>query len=298
MKIIIFGASGEIGSTLQKHLKKFQYKVFGITSKKNSKKNKYWNYYDKKKFPFDINNDVIVIAISPIVRGQDNSKEQIKNINNYLISIYNIIELIKNKKCKVILLSSAVVYPVSNLLIKNTKIPDYEISGVPYHNIGLAIRLAENAIAEISNSGINSLIMRISTVYGILGNGKLASGIVRDLILKIRDCTGTLTLSLNPKIKRNFILIDDLNSTIECYIGKEISGSEIINLGSSNNHTFKYLIETIMNILKKENKVYYKIDTSQNRALFINSDAICFKDTSLKVGLSNTIKKIKNYDNC
>ena len=85
MKIIIFGASGEIGSTLQKHLEKFQYKVFGITSKKNSKKNKYWNYYDKKKFPFDINNDLIVIAISPIVRGQDNSKEQIKNINNYLI---------------------------------------------------------------------------------------------------------------------------------------------------------------------------------------------------------------------
>ena len=299
MKIIIFGASGEVGSTLHQYLEKLQYKVFGITSKnKNKNKNKYWNYKNKEAFPLEINNAIVIIAISPIVRGQDNTKEQIKNINNYLISIYKILELIKDKNCKIIFLSSAVVYPESNLLIKNTLISDVEISGTPYNNIGLAIRLAENAIAETSKFGISTLIMRISTIYGILGSGKLASGIVKDLILKIRNSKGELTLWINPKIKRNFILIDDLIAIIEYYINKEINGSKIINIGSPNNHTFKYLTETILNIYNKEIKINFQSVKSVNRALFIKSNQKCFKCVSLKIGLNNTIKKIKNYDNC
>jgi CDP-paratose 2-epimerase len=127
MKVIVTGGCGFIGSNICVFLKNLSFDVISVDncSKTYSKLNlKRLNSLNIKNYNIDISNknkfiklnfksDIIIdCCADPVV--ESSRKDILKNINNNLITTYNVLEKAKKDKSKLIFLSTSRIYPIKD----------------------------------------------------------------------------------------------------------------------------------------------------------------------------------------
>ena len=254
MKIAIIGGLGFIGANLYFLLNK-NYKVtifdnYKIkTNLKFLKKAKVikgdiknLNFLKKNLINFDI---IINLAAQTGVLESNNLP--LKSINENIIGFYNILEISKINKVKIIINAST-----AGAIYGNTKIICDEQSPVnPISYYGLTKKFNEDQSLIYKNNKLKIINLRFSNVYGEFSTHK--KSLVHNTIKNIIDKKNTNINGDGTQI-RDFIYVGDLVKIIKkCF--KLNSG--IYNLASGKSHS----VNSFINILKKnklQNKITYK----------------------------------------
>jgi len=131
MKVIVTGGCGFVGSNICEFLKKLSFQVVSVDnlSKTYSKLNlKRLNNLEIKNYNIDVSkknkffklnykSDIIIdCCADPAV--ESSKKDILKNINNNLITTYNVLEKAKKDNSKLIFLSTSRIYPIKESRLK------------------------------------------------------------------------------------------------------------------------------------------------------------------------------------
>jgi nucleoside-diphosphate-sugar epimerase len=274
LKIIVAGASGNIGNIIFEDLKK-NFKVFGL-AKKNIIQHHIYNFnHLKNNFGhFDIL--INAAGINPGKYSKFSEKEVYKkniNLNNKIIS------LIKLKKIKkVIFLSSFSVYVLEKYINEQTKLNEnsfYSKSKIDFER-------------KVFKLDIQSYCLRLSAVLSVNSKYNWLSEI-KNKIIKNKNL-----LFYNPdNIYNNCLDINDLLKTIKKLIQTNSKKKAIYNLAS--NGSVK--IKDIINIINKIQFYKKKIIIKKKKLLgcFYNNSQKIQQDLKLKFG--TTKKVLENFFN-
>ena len=201
MKIIVTGGCGFIGSNICVFLKNLSFKVVSVDnlsktySRLNLKrlnnlniKNHNIDVSDKNKFiKLNYKADIIIdCCADPAV--ESSRKDILKNINNNLITTYNVLEKAKKDNSKLIFLSTSRIYPIkdshqkfSTFLKKKNKNLFHEGSNIigPKTIYGFSKLASEMLIKEYNYAfKIDYLINRCGLITGPWQFGKVEQGLV------------------------------------------------------------------------------------------------------------------------
>lgn len=239
-KVLITGGSGFIGSSVKKCLSSLGFEILTIGRSK------------KEDFQFDLvkglsrdkllektikdfSPDIVChfASGSNIVNANRNKEEE---FNYTVLSTKYLIKVLEGFKLdKFIYLSSQAVYGLPKTL------PVSEL-----HPTNPATIYGENKLKVeniITQSKLNYLIFRISSVYGALQNPE-RSGAIANFISKIKNNQSPVVFN-SFDLYSDFIYIDDVTSAIVNAIQDGSHRPEIYNLGSGTATTLK----EILNIL-------------------------------------------------
>ena len=277
-KILVTGASGFIGSNLINSLKK-KYKLICIFNKKNFKNNNtqhdkiMWLKADlsKKKQIKIIPKDVdflIHMAADPRTFLQSSKKHQQIKRNEKITN--NIIEYLKNNKCKLILFfSSCYVYSgnKNKILKENLKIK-------PIEALGISKKTSEDQLykfSKISNKKI--IILRLFSVYG---EGARKTHYISKLINRFRNKIGKSILIEHPKTRRDYININDLISAIKKILtfkkNKYKKKFYVFNISTGNSVTNEEIAFYLKKILKSKKIISYEKLNKLKNLNFVSSN--------------------------
>ena len=201
MKVIVTGGCGFVGSNVCEFLKNLSFEVVSIDnlskiySKLNLKrlsnlniKNYNIDVSDKSKFiKFNYRSDIIIdCCADPAV--ESSRIDILKNINNNLITTYNVLEKAKKDNSKLIFISTSRIYPIKdscqkfNTFLKKKKEnlfnEDSNIIG-PKTIYGFSKLASEMLIKEYNYAfNIDYLINRCGLITGPWQFGKVEQGLV------------------------------------------------------------------------------------------------------------------------
>ena len=201
MKVIVTGGCGFIGSNICVFLKNLSFDVISVDncSKTYSKLNlKRLNNLNVKNYNIDISNknkfiklnfksDIIIdCCADPAV--ESSRKDILKNINNNLITTYNVLEKAKKDKSKLIFLSTSRIYPIKDSYQKfkmfykkkNKDLFDEKSNIIGAKTIyGFSKLSSEMLIKEYNYAfNIDYLINRCGLITGPWQFGKVEQGLV------------------------------------------------------------------------------------------------------------------------
>tara|TARA_Y100000996_G_C22547757_1_gene652521 strand:+ start:952 stop:1887 length:936 start_codon:yes stop_codon:yes gene_type:complete len=310
IKVLIFGASGFIGTNLVKKLSDIENIKVTATYLNNRPKIKYCNVkyvkinltnYNNFRNKFSKVDFIIHLAADrdPFLRGVK-GKEQIKK--NQLIT-ENICKLACKINCKnIIYISSVYIYSGT----KDKKFKEDSLLD-PIESLGKSKLACETVLKRYSKKGFfKCLSIRLFTVYGI---GASQKQFVEIAMNKIKSKKNIINFR-NGTIKRDMIYIDDVTQCIYLAIikfKKNISKHFLpLNLGYGRSFKIKTIVKIICNSLKIDKKVRYsnktyKIGDSDHlsditllKKMYAWSPKISFKSGFLKMikRKSNIEKKI------
>ena len=186
MKILVTGASGQLGQEFQNNVSKSK-DDFYFTDEKEldiTNKNRVLNYVSDNQIELIIN-----CAAYTDVNGSETNKKQAIKVN--LDAVKNIVEVCEEKKIKMIHFSTDYVYNSDNLS------PINEESNInPINYYGISKREGEKIIEKSSS---NSIIIRTSWLYSVYGNNfvktMIKKGENQEKIYIINDQFGCPTYS-------------------------------------------------------------------------------------------------------
>lgn len=201
MKVIVTGGCGFIGSNICVFLKNLSFDVISVDncSKTYSKLNlKRLNSLNIKNYNFDISNknkfsklnfrsDIIIdCCADPSV--ESSRQDILKNINNNLITTYNVLEKAKKDNSKLIFLSTSRIYPIKDSYEKfkmfykkkNKNLFDEQSNIIGAKTIyGFSKLSSEMLIKEYNYAfNIDYLINRCGLITGPWQFGKVEQGLV------------------------------------------------------------------------------------------------------------------------
>ena len=288
MKILIFGATGFIGSNLVSFFKKKKIKVIFVRKFYNKK-----NIFHKNNQIYLIKNikksQVIINCVGTGIINLDG-----KNINHKKSNILFVNKLVETflkhniKKKLIIHLSSQAVYDKSSKLKKNEK---SKIN--PQNYYGKSKLISELNIKKLSNFN-KVIILRLFSVYGI--NNK--KQIFWDACNKFRK--NNFKFRGNGNEVRDFLYIDDLSLLISNICKIKINNNFCIyNVGSGKGTKIYYLLSLLkkkLNIKKRlifENKKKYT-DHFVSSNLKVTKDFTWQPKFSLEEGINKYLKWYKS----
>ena len=186
MKILVTGASGQLGQEFQNNVSKSK-DDFYFTDEKEldiTNKNNVLNYVSDNKIDLIIN-----CAAYTDVNGSEINKNQAIKVNSRAIK--NLVEICEEKKIKMIHFSTDYVYNSDNLS------PINEESNInPINYYGISKREGEKIIEKSSS---DSIIIRTSWLYSMYGNNfvktMIEKGENQEKIYVINDQFGCPTYS-------------------------------------------------------------------------------------------------------
>jgi len=201
MKVIVTGGCGFVGSNICEFLKKLSFQVVSVDnlSKTYSKLNlKRLNNLEIKNYNIDVSkknkffklnykSDIIIdCCADPAV--ESSKKDILKNINNNLITTYNVLEKAKKDNSKLIFISTSRIYPIKDsrqkfniFLKKKNKSLFNEDSNIigPKTIYGFSKLASEMLIKEYNYAfNIDYLINRCGLITGPWQFGKVEQGLV------------------------------------------------------------------------------------------------------------------------
>lgn len=255
MNVLVTGCAGFIGQATAKKLLNDGHKVIGIDNMNDSYSPalkeyrlgqlarlsgfRFFPHNIESKETFDIiydSNDIDVIIHMAARAGVRTSVENpFAYYQTNMMGTMNILEVIKDKPCKLIMASTSSVYEGSTMPYNEQKVGGVLLS--PYAS---SKRAAEDICGVYHKLyGIDVTVLRFFTVYGPMGRPDMAPWIFTDKILNNEP----VTIYGDGEQSRDFTYIDDIVDGIIKAI--PIKGYEIINLGSDNPHSVNELISLI-----------------------------------------------------
>jgi CDP-paratose 2-epimerase len=332
MKIIVTGGCGFIGSNICAFLKNLSFKVVSVDnlsktySRLNLKrlnnlniKNHNIDVSDKNKFiKLNYKADIIIdCCADPAV--ESSRKDILKNINNNLITTYNVLEKAKKDNSKLIFLSTSRIYPIkdsrqkfSAFLKKKNKNLFNEGSNIigPKTIYGFSKLASEMLIKEYNYAfNIDYLINRCGLITGPWQFGKVEQGLVSLWLWKHLNKDNNLYYkgyNGSGNQIRDILFINDLCELIYLQIKKfkKIKNHTFcVGGGIKNSVNLHQLTKICEEITKNKLKIKHDLDTSiYDIPFYITSiDKVkkyynwCPK-TDLKIGLNAILEWMrKNY---
>ena len=291
MKIIVTGGCGFVGSNICEFLKNLSFEVRSVDnlskiySRLNLKrlnnlniKNYNIDVSDKDKFiKLNYKSDIIIdCCADPAV--ESSRKDILKNINNNLITTYNVLEKAKKDNSKLIFLSTSRIYPIKdshqkfNLFFKKKKKnlfnEDSNIIG-PKTIYGFSKLASEMLIKEYNYAfNINYLINRCGLITGPWQFGKVEQGLVSLWLWKHLNKDNNLFYkgyNGSGNQIRDILFINDLCELIYLQIKKfkKIKNQTFcVGGGIHNSVHLKQLTKICEEITKNKLKIKHDLDTS------------------------------------
>jgi len=266
MKVIITGGTGFIGSNLTERLVKNGNEVVIVDKARNDRITNEFMQKMKvmkirlietditnkdaiaKAFREDSYDAVVHLAGKSDVRESVNDIENFENVNvKGTISVLEAARLADIKK--IVFASSSSVYgELKSRAFKEDDDTDNHAS--PY---GATKKMAEICCRMYSSLyGIDIPMLRFFTVYG--PRGRLNMSVMR--FIKSIEEGVVLEVHAKGKIKRDFVYIDDVLSSIEACTKKGV-GTDAINIGSGKYHELNKIIKIIEKNMGKKSGVRY-----------------------------------------
>ena len=270
MKILVTGASGQLGQEFQNNVSKSK-DDFYFTDEKEldiTNKNRVLNYVSDNQIELIIN-----CAAYTDVNGSETNKKQAIKVN--LDAVKNIVEVCEEKKIKMIHFSTDYVYNSDNLS------PINEESNInPINYYGISKREGEKIIEKSSS---DSIIIRTSWLYSMYGNNfvktMIEKGENQEKIYVINDQFGCPTYSK-----------DLVECTLNIIVSNKLNNYKIYNY-SNEGYTNWYDFTKKIFELKKINCPIIAVSSDRNKSV-ANRPKYCITDKSRIKDIFNiTIRK-------
>ena len=291
MKIIVTGGCGFIGSNICIFLKNLSFDVISVDnlSKTYSKLNhKRLNNLNIKNYNFDISNknkfvklsfksDIIIdCCADPAV--ESSRKDIYSNINNNLITTYNVLEKAKKDNSKLIFLSTSRIYPIKDsykklsFFYKKKKkdlFNEESNTNGPKTIYGFSKLSSEMLIKEYNYAfKIDYLINRCGLITGPWQFGKVEQGLVSLWLWKHLNKDNNLYYkgyNGSGNQIRDILFIKDLCELVYLQIKKfkKIKNQTFcVGGGIKNSVNLNQLTKICEEITKNKLKIKYDLDTS------------------------------------
>lgn len=291
-EILVTGSSGFIGNYLVPQLLHQNYKVFGISKRKQKS---FKNFISSSMDISNITNSKLQNNFSKIIHMAALSDVDYCNLNPskcYEINVngtQKILEIARKKDAEFIFLSSSHVYGNSK------KIPLSETeSSLPLSHYASSKKMGEILCETYSLTyGLNIRIARIFSVYGPNSSkSNLVFNIINQVIHNSQITLGNIT----PK--RDFIFIDDVITGLLDIVNSKKKGYNVYNLGTGKSTSIVDLINLVLNFSNKKMRVISKKDKIRKNDVLdvcaniskMNSHFNWKPQVSLKKGLEITCK--------
>jgi len=291
-EILVTGSNGFIGNYLVPQLLNQNYKVLGISKRKQKL---FKNFISSGMDISKITNSKLQNNFSKIIHMAALSDVDYCNLNPskcYEINVngtQKMLEIARKKDAEFIFLSSSHIYGNSK------KIPLSETeSSSPLSHYASSKKMGEILCETYSLTyGLNIRIARIFSVYGPNSSkSNLVFNIINQVIHDSQITLGNIT----PK--RDFIFIDDIITGLLDIINSKKKGYDIYNLGTGKSTSIVDLINLVFNFTNKKMRVISKKDKIRKNDIFdvcaniskMNSHFNWKPQISLKKGLEITCK--------
>ena len=258
MKILVTGASGQLGQEFQNNVSKSK-DDFYFTDEKEldiTNKNRVLNYVSDNQIELIIN-----CAAYTDVNGSETNKKQAIKVN--LDAVKNIVEVCEEKKIKMIHFSTDYVYNSDNLN------PISECSNInPINYYGISKREGEKIIEKSSS---DSIIIRTSWLYSMYGNNFVKTMIKKgekgQKIYVINDQFGCPTYSK-----------DLVDCTLNIIVSNKLNKYKVYNF-SNEGYTNWYDFTKKIFELKKINCPIIAVNSDKYKSI-ANRPKYCITDKS------------------
>ncbi len=286
------GSSGFIGNYLVPQLLNQNYKVFGISKRKQKS---FKNFMSSSIDISKISNSKLRNNFSKIIHMAALSDVDYCNFNPskcYEINVngtQRMLEIARKKDAEFIFLSSSHVYGNS----KNLPLSETE-SNPPLSNYASSKRMSEILCETYALTyGLNIRVARIFSVYG---SNSSKSNLVFNIINQVIHDSQITLGNITPK--RDFIFIDDVISGLLNIINSERKGYDTYNLGTGKSTSITDLINIVLNFSNKKMRIISKKDKIRKNDVLdvcaniskMNSHFNWKPQVSLKKGLEITCK--------
>ncbi len=314
-KILITGGNGFIGYNLINFLSKKKKYQISTSLYKNRDRNKilkkkiriYKGDLKKKKNCLKItkNIDTVVMCAANSAGAKVMREKPMEHFNPNIFMNLNMLEAAyENKVKKFIFISSNAIYPTTNKSVNENDVNNNFFEG--YYIAAWMKRISEIACNIYSlrlNKKMTTIIVRPGNLYGPFDKfDPKKSKVIPSLIRKIIYNNKKLDVWGDGMDLKDFLYIDDFNFAIEEII-KKVNTHEIFNVASGHSISIKYIIYSILKILRIKNcKLNFQKDKPSMipiRRISINKIKKTLKwkpKTSFEDGLKKTINWYKaNY---
>jgi len=298
MKILIFGASGLVGSALKITFSNLStYEVFGATRNDAD----LFNFEDTKKLIIQFKPDVIINSAAKVggILANNTYRTQFF-IENMKINLNILESCIDFPNIKIINLGSSCIYPLN----ANNPISENEFMNGKLEPTNSPYAMAKLSAIELGNAmkiehGHKVINLMPTNLYGPNDNfSKTNSHVIPGLISRMNEAKKNDDESFSiwgtGKPLREFLYSEDLADAIKFIIENNVS-DELINIGSGNEISIKDLAKLICKTVGFNGKINFdssKPDGNPRKLLdstLINSYG-WFPQTSLEKGLEITNK--------
>ena len=291
-EILVTGSSGFIGNYLVPQLLNQNYKVFGISKRKQKS---FKNFVSSSMDISKINNSKLQNNFSKIIHMAALSDVDYCNTNPSKCYETNIqgtqkmLEIARKKDAEFIFLSSSHIYGNS----KNLPLSETESSS-PLSHYASSKKISEILCETYARTyGLNIRIARIFSVYGPNSSkSNLIFNIINQAIHNSQITLGNIT----PK--RDFIFIDDLITGLLNVINSKKKKYDIYNLGTGKSTSIVDIINLVLNFSNKKTHIISKKDKIRKNDVLdvcaniskMNSHFNWKPQVTLKKGLKITYK--------
>lgn len=242
MQIIVTGASGFLGISVLKCLKKNGYDCLGVSRRPGEGYLQVDNYSDSPV------GDVLIHLAE--ISDRRLANELSTSYELYAANTLN--TLVRKGYSKIIYASSASLYG-DNISEPRTE-RDIVVASDTYTRVKI------NAEQKVLSQ--NGLVMRLSNIYG---PGMSKNNVFSDIFRQL-DCPGPVKL-LNTNPVRDFLWIDDVVTAILKMVKKSVNG--VFNVGSGNGTSISLLAQEMLKISNQANREILSIQQDQRESCIV-----------------------------
>ena len=305
MKVIVFGSSGLVGSSLMRNLNNSNLISELIASTRTT--TNLFSFDETSKFINQTKPDLIINAAAR-VGGilANNSYRSDFILENLKININILESIVQHPQIKVINLGSSCIYPLNatNPISESSLMTGkLEPTNSPYAMAKLtAIELGDSLNKQCGHEVLN---LMPTNLYGPNDNfSELDSHVIPGLISKLDKAKinndDEFHVWGTGKPMREFLHVDDLASAILFFIEKKIFNG-LFNVGSGDEVSISELVDILKNIIQFKGKILYdKSKPDGNPRKLLDSSKLnnlgWTSSIDLKSGLSDTYNWYKKFN--
>ncbi len=239
-----------------------------------------------------------VIHMAATVAGiQVNSRSHAEMFKKNLIPTFSVLDACANAGKKVLLVSSACVYPESVTYNMDETHGHYDLPEASNQGYGWAKRMGEKYAEWLAaERGLRYAVVRPFNAYGPGDNfNPSTSHVIPGLIQRIHDAKKTLEIWGTGNQERSFIYADDFAEGV-VLAAEKLADGEVVNLGSDESVSILALANLICEIMDKDLSFRFdatKPDGHHTRVAVTGQakEKIGFTaKTKLKDGLKRTVR--------
>ncbi len=301
MKILIFGSSGLVGSSLVNNLTKIitNSEIFPSTRDDTD----LFSASDTLKKIELTNPDVVINAAAKVGGIQANNTQRTEFILDNLKININILEsLISFENVKVINLGSSCIYPLgADVPIKENSLltGKLEPTNSPYAMAKLtAIEIGDAITKQFGHKIIN---LMPTNLYGPNDNfSEINSHVIPGLIHRMHNAKinndSTFEVWGTGKPLREFMHVDDLTNAIGYILKNDLFSEQVLNVGSNEEISINDLVLKIKNVINYEGEIIFNTSMPDgNPRKLLDSTKLISKGWKPVINLSEGLSSVYKW---